>query len=270
MDKLEEEINNAAHEFCTKQNIPDYSVDENWNYFKLLLHQAIDKHVPQKQVKSNRKLPWITTQLKRMICKRERLFKKARRSKLASHWQVYKSYRNLVKKQIQQAHERYVNEVIGGGLEEGNAKSFWNYVKLKRTESIGIPPLRDGDRVISSNSGKANILNSYFKSVFTAEDTSTIPNKGISLFPDIADISFTVSGIEKQLRLLKPTKASGPDQISPWIFKTWLINVLLCYKGFFSRLMTLHVHQKTGREQWSLLFIKRATKLFQKIIDPFH
>ncbi|XP_068739230.1 uncharacterized protein [Montipora capricornis] len=124
MDKLEQEIDNIAHEFCAKHNSSDFSVDENWNHFKLKLQQAIDKHIPQKQVKSNRKLPWITTQLKRMIRKRERLFKKARRSKLASHWQSYKSYRNSVKKQIQQAHESYVNEVIGGSLEEGNAKSF--------------------------------------------------------------------------------------------------------------------------------------------------
>ena len=156
-----------------------------------------------------------------MIRKRERLFKKARRSKLASHWQSYKSHRNLVKKQIQQAHESYVNEVIGGSLEEGNVKAFWNYVKLKRTESIGIPSLRDGDRVISSNSGKASVLNSYFKSVFTAEDTSTIPNKGTSPLPDIDDISFAAAGIAKQLELLKPMKASGPDQISPWILKNF-------------------------------------------------
>ena len=92
---------------------------------------------------------------------------------------------------------------------------------MKRTESIGIPPLRDGNRVISSNSGKAGVLNSYFKSVFTAEDTSTIPNKGTSPLPDIDDTSFTVVGIAKQLELLKPMKASGPDQISPWILKTF-------------------------------------------------
>ena len=46
------------------------------------------------------------------------------------------------------------HEVIGDSLEEGNAKYFWNYVELKRTESTGIRTLRDGNRVISSNSGK--------------------------------------------------------------------------------------------------------------------
>ena len=58
---------------------------------------------------------------------------------------------------------------------------------MRERESIGIPLLCDGDRVISSNSGKANVLNSYFKSVFTAEVTLTIPSKDYSPFPDIAD-----------------------------------------------------------------------------------
>ena len=58
---------------------------------------------------------------------------------------------------------------------------------VREKESIGIPLLRDGDRVISSNSGNANVLNSYSKSVFTAEVTLTIPSKDSSPFPDIAD-----------------------------------------------------------------------------------
>ena len=57
--------------------------------------------------------------------------------------------------------------------------------------------------------------------MFTAEDTSTIPNKGTSSLPDIDDISFAAAGIAKQLELLKPMKASGPDQISPWILKNF-------------------------------------------------
>ena len=86
---------------------------------------------------------------------------------------------------------------------------------------MGIPTLREGKNVVSSNSGKANVFNTYFKSVFTREDKSTIPDKGISPFTTIDEISFTIPGIEKQLKILKPTKASGPDQISPWVFKNF-------------------------------------------------
>jgi len=55
--------------------------------------------------------------------------------------------------------------------------------------------------------------------VFTAEYASAILNKGTSPLPNTDDISFSVIGIAKQLKLLKPMKASGSDQIFPWIFK---------------------------------------------------
>lgn len=57
--------------------------------------------------------------------------------------------------------------------------------------------------------------------MFTTADASTIPNKGFSPLPDIDDISFTITGIAKQRKLLKPMKASGPDQISPWFLKNF-------------------------------------------------
>ena len=98
----------------------------------------------------------------------------ARRFKRASHWQSNKKYRNLVI-QIHLAHSNYVNDVIGSSLEVGDGKAFWNYIKLQRTESIGIPPLRVGDNVFDSNEGKADILNKHFQSVFTLEDTSNLP-----------------------------------------------------------------------------------------------
>lgn len=99
----------------------------------------------------------------------------ARRFKRASHWQSYKKYRNLVKRQIHLAHSNYVNDVIGSSLEVVDGKAFWNYIKLQRTESIGIPPMRVGDKVFDSNEAKADILNKHFQSVFTLEDTSNLP-----------------------------------------------------------------------------------------------
>ena len=75
----------------------------------------------------------------------------ARCSKRASLWHSYKKYLNLVKIQIHLAHSNYVNDIIGSSLEVGDGKAFWNYIKLQRTESIGIPPLRVGDNVFDSN-----------------------------------------------------------------------------------------------------------------------
>lgn len=52
---------------------------------------------------------WITRQIKRTMRKRERLFKLARSSKHALHWQSYKKYHNnyFVQRQIHLAHSNY-------------------------------------------------------------------------------------------------------------------------------------------------------------------
>ena len=108
LDGLKEDLQKLASEF-TQRNNSEHTVDKNWDFFKSRLKQAADNHIPKKQVKSNRRLPWITTPIRRMMRKRERLFQKARKSKSAAHWQAYKKHRISAKKQIDLAHNKYVN-----------------------------------------------------------------------------------------------------------------------------------------------------------------
>ena len=61
---------------------------------------------------------------------------------------------------------------------EGN---FGN-IRSKHKEKCGIPSLSVDGKEYSSPKEKANILNNYFKSVFTNEDLSTIPNVKIITF----------------------------------------------------------------------------------------
>ena len=83
------------------------------------------------------------------------------------------------------AHSNHVNEVIGGSLEEGDGKAFcfWNYIKLNRTDSIGVPPLKVENNVVDSNKDKANILNKHFQSVFTNESHCKHPKQGPIALP---------------------------------------------------------------------------------------
>ena len=49
--------------------------------------------------------------------------------------------------------------------------------------------------IVTDPSEKAEILNNQFKSVFTIEDTTSIPDKGTSPYPSIIDINITVNGV---------------------------------------------------------------------------
>ena len=84
-------------------------------------------------------------------------------------------------------------------------------MKLNRTDSIGVPPLKVENNVIDSNKDKANILNKHFQSVFHIWRHRKHPKQRPVALPEIGDLVFTTAGIEKQIRNLKPNKAVGPD-----------------------------------------------------------
>ena len=58
-----------------------------------------------------------------------------------------------------------------------NPKSFWRYVNTSLKTRLDIDAIKriDGS-LASSDQEKADLLNSYFSSVFTSEDLSNIPN----------------------------------------------------------------------------------------------
>ena len=54
------------------------------------------------------------------------------------------------------------------------SKRLWSL--SKRTDQIGIPSLVHDDNIYSDSLTKSNILNNYFTSVLTKEDTTSIPS----------------------------------------------------------------------------------------------
>lgn len=82
------------------------------------------------------------------------------------------------------------------------------------------PPLNPEGVVLKDNVKKANCLNYYFKSIFTASsddaDCLYIPNIDTEL---MLLMELNVTGIEKLLVQLKVNKASGLSNIPPIFFK---------------------------------------------------
>ena len=66
---------------------------------------------------------------------------------------------------------------------------------------------------------KVSVLNEYFKSVFTKEDTSNIPSLDGYSFPDTSPITITTAGVLALLSNLKIHKASGPDKLPASLLK---------------------------------------------------
>ena len=88
------------------------------------------------------------------------------------HKETEKKVRNLIRNS-----KRKFEKKLSQGGEDGHSKrQFFTYVKTKTTSRAGVGPLKDQEgRMVNGDKEMAELLNSFFVSVFTREDTRDIP-----------------------------------------------------------------------------------------------
>ena len=205
MTNTEQKIRNAyAHS----------SVETLWETLKTDLKIGAQAYIPSKLCKSKDGFPWITSELKKLMNKRDRLYKKRK------HSPEYADLKRLVQQKQRQAYWNYVEDMVTIDPDNANGvpKKFWTYIKHRRSNHNNIPPLKCNGVLHHDSQRKADILNDQFKSVFTSEDDTPIPPP-TPAHPSIHDITITEPGVLKLLTNLKVNKACGPDGISPRIMK---------------------------------------------------
>ena len=123
---------------------------------------------------------------------------------------------------------QYFKHLLNPNSESGH-KRLWTYIKSKRQDNIGIASLEVNSTTYTDDLDKANILNNYFSTVFTKEDTSNLPSMEDSAYPTIDSLNLTVDGVSNLLHDLEVHKACGPDGISPRLYLKKLLAILhLC------------------------------------------
>jgi hypothetical protein len=130
----------------------------------------------------------------------------------------YTALEKKLKKSIRRAKRKQERELIK--KDDRNGKRFTEYVKTKTKARTGIGPLRNQDGTTTDNSSEmANILNSFFTSVFTRENLTNIPTKDCEANTILTDIVITQQKVEASIDRLKKDSAPGPDQIRPRLLK---------------------------------------------------
>jgi len=211
--------NTALFQSQFLKDAPDRSVEDNWAFLKSHINSMINKHIPSKMCRPNRDLPWFNRPLKKAIRRKHLLYNKAKKSGSKSAWDKYKQFKKSTHSSVKRAHWDYLNNTLQEGLAKKNSKPFWRYVKAKRQDNIGIAPIKKGGKLHSSPQDKANLISDQFQSVFTQEDTSSIPAPDGIPYPAIEDLQITTEGLEKLLNKVNVNKASGPDAIPNRLLK---------------------------------------------------
>jgi hypothetical protein len=89
-NKVKEDLLAYQQEYLSS-NPSSRSVEQNWNDFKANTQSIIEQHIPTKLVGSRYHLPYITTEIKRLIRRKARLYNKARHSKRERDWTAFKN-----------------------------------------------------------------------------------------------------------------------------------------------------------------------------------
>jgi hypothetical protein len=194
------------------------SIEQIWSYFRDTVMTVVNRHVPSKLARSKKSLPWLTPQLRKMLKKKSKLYKTAKKS---NSWGDFKKYQKQCQKQFRKAEWDYVNNIIGEGFDSNNSKPFWNYIKSKKQDNIGVAPLKLDGNLVTDSKGKANILINQFKSVFTIEkDSNKMPDVPHGHITNLEHFIITTEGVQKLLKRVNPAKAVGPDGIPNIVLKT--------------------------------------------------
>ena len=89
--------------------------------------ECIDRHAPLKSKRVRlSKSPWINSNLKKLMHKRDILKLKAIRSQNPSDWREFRKHRNLVNSQVRIAKQSYYNNAFQEN--KGNVRNTWRVI----------------------------------------------------------------------------------------------------------------------------------------------
>lgn len=117
-----------------------------------------------------------------------------------------------------------------------NPKKFHRYVKSKSQKASGLPDLKEGEKIISNDLEKAELMGSFFQSVQTSEPPLS-PDDPLIYGParsPVPILTINPNGVLKLLLTLKTTKSGGCDGISPLVLKQTAPVIFVFLSALFS------------------------------------
>ena len=112
--------------------------------------------------------------------------------------------------------KRNYEKRLAKNARKNNAKLFYSYMKRRTCNQVSVGPLKDSSgQLVTDDESMAEILNEFFCSVFTREDTTDVPNAEQLYHEEepLVLVQITSAQVQKKLNSLKPNSTLGPDKL---------------------------------------------------------
>lgn len=216
--------------------IETLDVEGSWELFSNRMAAAIDQTIPKhKPSNKTKKKPWLNKDAIIAIEAKVKAWKIYLMCKTKQNFQKYAELRNKATRECRNARfffEQKLSENI-----KSDSKSFWNYVRAQSKTKSGISDLESSDGTMTtSDLEKAELLNSFFSSVFTNENTTHIPELAEREFhSELNNLNITPETVAKKLSKLNASKSPGIDAIHPKVLKECCAQISNVLSSIFNK-----------------------------------
>ena len=193
-------------------------IEDDWNLFKNVLLKAQEETIPKINIgKSKTKNKYIDLLTKRKDYQHK--IWKWRETNLGWRNQLTRNAKEKYKLINGKLSSNIVNKERNYELriaKNPNSKPFNAFINKKLKLKTNVGPLEENDTIYFGNEEIAKILNEQFASVYTAENTESIPDINIDLpesIESLTDIEITNEIVYNYLKTLDVYKSTGPDEI---------------------------------------------------------
>ena len=217
-----EEIRKSLALIDWNDKMNNKTATECWNILRGELDSAIERYVPMKKQGKRSKKKHLSKEAFRKIRYKQNMWRVYKHTGTDNDYDAYKEALNAATNEVRKSKRNFEHKLAENI--KSDSKSFYAYVRSKQTVRDKVGPLEDNaGNIITQGFLMAEELNMHFSSVFTREDTSSIPVpetkfKG-SEGERLGQLVVTPEVVVSKINNMKENKSPGVDGISPKILK---------------------------------------------------
>ena len=216
------EIRKSLAHIDWNDKIKNKTATECWNILRGEIDSAIDSFVPMKRQGKRSKKKHLSKEAFRKIRYKQNMWRVYKHTGKDQDYVVYKEALNAATNEVRKS-KRNVELKLAQNI-KSDSKSFYAYVRSKQHVRDKVGPLEDiAGYIITGGFVMAEELNMHFSSVFTREDTSSLPVPETKFNGSegerLGQLVVTPEVVPSKINNMKENKSPGVDGISHKILK---------------------------------------------------
>ena len=202
--------------------IKNKTTTECWNILRVKLDSANDSYVHMKKLGKRSKKKHLSNEAFRKIRYKQKMWRVYKHTGKDKDYEAYKEALNAATNEVRKS-KRNVEHKLEHNI-KSDSKSFYAYVRSKQNVRDTVGPMEDNaGNIITQGFVMAEELNMHFSSVFTQEDTSSLPVPETKFKASegerLGQLVVTPEVVASKINNMKENESQGVDGISPKILK---------------------------------------------------